>query len=102
MTQELETLTVLQQTYPRHWAVYNQLGTYYLNLGQVEAAEKAFREALTLRPDMSINVTNVARSQMTAGQLDDARTLLERAVAEGVDSGTDPSVSLLAGARSSG
>jgi len=76
-----ETVTLLQQTYPRFASAYNMLGVYYSRVGQFDRAADAFREAARLAPDTPFDLTNLAYSYIGLNRLDEAKTVLHRAAA---------------------
>jgi len=76
-----ETVTLLQRTYPRVASAYNMLGGYYSLLGQCDRAADAFREAARLAPDSPFDLINLAISYLGLNRLDDAKIVLDQALA---------------------
>jgi tetratricopeptide (TPR) repeat protein len=86
LLKQFETLTLLRQIYPREEDALNTLGGYYNLLGQFERAADAYREEVRLRPDNAIFVFNLANAYINLTRLDEAKTVLEQAVARKVES----------------
>ena len=86
LLKEFETLTLLRQTYPREADALNALGLYYSQLGQFERAADAYREEVRLRPDTAVFVGNLAGSYINLNRLDEAKAVLEHAVAQKLES----------------
>ena len=80
LLKEFETLTVLQQTYPRYSATFSMLGNYYDKLGQFDRAADLFGETARLTPGAS-SLTNLAYAYCNLNRLDEAKTVLEQAAA---------------------
>ena len=80
LLKEFETLTLLQQTYPRYSATFSMLGNYYDKLGQFDRAADLFRETVRLTPGAS-SLTNLAYAYCNLNRLDEAKTVLEQAAA---------------------
>ena len=91
LLKQFETLTLLRQTYPREEDALNTLGNYYNLAGQFERAADAFREEVRLRPDNAVSVFNLAAAYINLNRLDAARTVLDRAVAQKLESPLDKS-----------
>jgi serine/threonine protein kinase/tetratricopeptide (TPR) repeat protein len=86
LPKQFEAATLLQQTYPRESGAYNQLGWYYGVLGQFDRATDAFREAVRLEPDIPNFLGSLANSHLNLNRLDEAKTVLEQAVAHARES----------------
>lgn len=74
------------------WAVYsrdpkamafNNVGSAHLNLGQLEAAEAAFREAIQIDPEYPIPYSNLAALCTLRGEPAEAEAHAQRAIALG-------------------
>ena len=86
LLKQFETLTLLRQTYPREEDALNTLGNYYNLVGQFEGAADAFREEVRLRPDNAVFVFNLATAYINLNRLDAAKTVLDQAVAQKLES----------------
>ena len=71
-----ETLTVFRQMYPKASGAYNQLGLYYVELGQFARSVESFREAVRLAPEHSVFRHNLASTYVQLNRLDEAKTVL--------------------------
>lgn len=56
----------------RHWAVYNDLGTYAWNTGDQSSALDLFRQAWQLSPALPLAGCNLAQALLAMGHRDDA------------------------------
>jgi protein O-mannosyl-transferase len=68
--------------HPGNAKAHNSLGAIYGNTGRIEQAEREFKEALRLRPDLREGLhifPNLARSLVAQGKLSEAIPYLERA-----------------------
>ncbi|MGA3019464.1 MAG: caspase family protein [Bryobacteraceae bacterium] len=78
-TGELEkaatTYELYQQTYPRDYQPYRNLGLVLCRLGDWEKALEAAREALRLEPSMAVNYTELARAYKALNRLDEAEAV---------------------------
>jgi len=86
LEKEREVCELWAQTYPHDMAARTLLGTVYDFVGQHEKARAQFEEALRLDPDSVINYGNVAVSYLSLGQLDEAKSALDKGLARGLDS----------------
>jgi tetratricopeptide (TPR) repeat protein len=80
LLKEFETLTLLQQTYPRYAPGFAMIGHYYDKLGQLDLAADVFRETVRLAPDAS-SLTTLAYAYINLNRLDEAKTVLEQVTA---------------------
>jgi tetratricopeptide (TPR) repeat protein len=78
-----ETLILLTNMYPRDSSASNLLGHYYAQLGQFDRAACVFRDAARLEPFF---LNNVAWAYTHLNRLDDAKTVLEQALAHANES----------------
>jgi eukaryotic-like serine/threonine-protein kinase len=77
----IETYTLWQQTYPRDWTPFNNLGSKYLTAGELDKAATALREAVRLNPDASLPYGNLAAAYLALNRIDEAKATLDQAVA---------------------
>jgi tetratricopeptide (TPR) repeat protein/tRNA A-37 threonylcarbamoyl transferase component Bud32 len=82
-TGELEKVAqvneLLQQTYPRGFASYTELGYVATLLGNWEKALEEFREALRLGPDYVVNYLNLGLAYQSLNRLDEAEAVFKQA-----------------------
>jgi tetratricopeptide (TPR) repeat protein len=82
-TGELEKVAqvneLLQQTYPRGFASYAELGYVATLLGNWEKALEEFREALRLGPDFVVNYLNLGFAYQSLNRLDEAEAVFKQA-----------------------
>lgn len=81
----VDFLTRAIELKPDDWTLYSAIGVDYDQLGKHKDAEIAYKHALSLKPNDPVVLNNYAISQMMAGHLDRAETLLSRAEADGGD-----------------
>jgi tetratricopeptide (TPR) repeat protein len=78
-TGELEkaatTYELYQQTYPRDYQPYRNLGLVLCRLGDWEKALEEAREALRLEPSMAVNYAELARAYKALNRLDEAEAV---------------------------
>jgi eukaryotic-like serine/threonine-protein kinase len=67
------------QTYPRDYALYNHLGVVYRNLGNLERALEAAREAVRLEPNSASNYEVLGADCMSLNRLDEAEAVFKQA-----------------------
>jgi len=83
VTGELEraaqTYELWQQTYPRNYVPYGNLGVIYLTLGSHEKALSECREALRLEPNNVLNYSNLGSAYQVLNRLDEAEALYKQA-----------------------
>ncbi len=58
---------------------YNELGSWFYGDGQAALAERAFREALSSRPDWPVAMTNLGIALRVQHRYEEAETILRRA-----------------------
>ena len=82
-TGELEkaatTYELYQQTYPRDYQPYRNLGLVLCRLGDWEKALEEAREALRLEPSMAVNYAELARAYKALNRLDEAEAVYKQA-----------------------
>src|SRR4029079_12660585 len=83
----LELAQLWTLTYPREVAAFNSLGVAYIHAGQYERAIEPFQQALRLDPKFMPLYSNLAGAYMALNRYDDARGMLDRAAARGVEFG---------------
>lgn len=69
------------QLQPNDWTLYSALGVTYDQMDKHAQAQNAYNQALRLKPDEPSVLNNYAVSQMLAGHLDAAQTMLAQAKA---------------------
>jgi DNA-binding winged helix-turn-helix (wHTH) protein/tetratricopeptide (TPR) repeat protein/predicted Ser/Thr protein kinase len=82
----IEIYETWQHTYPRDYAPWTNLAYLYLNLGQCDKALEEARGAIKLDPDRPFAVLNLAAAYMGLGRLEEAKAILDKALAENPDS----------------
>jgi len=75
-----ETSELWIRVYPRDFAAYSNLGTYYMVLGQYEKAATYTREALRLEPNNVVSYENLGQIYLALNRFDEARTTTEEAL----------------------
>ncbi|HET9450120.1 MAG TPA: tetratricopeptide repeat protein, partial [Aggregicoccus sp.] len=88
MKEARDAARALHVSYPRFVAALNNLGYAAWQLGALEEAEQAHREALALRPDDVHALSNLTRTLFLGGREQEARALAERLKAS-THAGTD-------------
>jgi tetratricopeptide (TPR) repeat protein len=82
VTGELEkaaqTAELWQQTYPKDYLSYNELGWISVFLGNWERSLEEFREALRLEPNNAFNYLNVGIAYMALNRLDEAEAVYKQ------------------------
>jgi eukaryotic-like serine/threonine-protein kinase len=85
VTGELEkaaqTFELWQQTYPRNYQPYANLGVFSVSLGNYEKAVEEYREALSLEPNDVLNYSNLGNAYMNLNSLDEAEAVYKQAEA---------------------
>lgn len=81
----IEIYTRWKETYPRDLVAPVNLGTMYAEVGQVDQAIAETRTALTLDPDFPYPYANLAHWYLNLGRIDEAGTMIDEAVARGID-----------------
>ncbi|MGI8785506.1 MAG: protein kinase domain-containing protein [Acidobacteriota bacterium] len=76
-----------KRTYPRDWSPHVNLAlVYHLNYGDYDRALQEAREALNLEPNHPLPYLHMGRAFMGLNRLDEARAILEKALAQKLDS----------------
>jgi eukaryotic-like serine/threonine-protein kinase len=83
-----ETLALYKRTYPRENGVYVVSANYKLGLGDYEGATQDAQHALRIEPTDSVASANLSAAYVSLNRFDEAKAILDQAVANGVDSAT--------------
>jgi tetratricopeptide (TPR) repeat protein len=81
---EIETLELLRRTYPRDLTGANNLAVAYTQIGEWEKSLEAAQEAYRIEPQ-PLSYVNLAGGYARLGRLDEAKSVLEKAVAQKAD-----------------
>jgi tetratricopeptide (TPR) repeat protein len=81
-----ETYELWQQSYPRDFAPYINLGVGYTWLGEYEKSMAQTKEALRLEPNNVLAYTNLAALYIKLGRLNEAKSILDDAQARNLAS----------------
>jgi tetratricopeptide (TPR) repeat protein len=81
LDKEIETLQLYQRTYPRDSIPGNNLAVAYAFTGQYEKAVEAARQSVQADPNLANSHSNLTFAYMGLNQLDEARQVLEPALA---------------------
>ncbi|MCU1322552.1 MAG: transcriptional regulator, CadC [Acidobacteriaceae bacterium] len=73
------------EIYPRNSTAWGAMADLYIQLGQPELAIPPARRSLELSPDDAVGYVILGRALMHAGQLEEAKSVCELAVAKGLD-----------------
>jgi serine/threonine protein kinase/tetratricopeptide (TPR) repeat protein len=84
---EMQTYELWIANYPRDYVPHNNSGARYSDMGQYEKALAEFREAVRLEPGDVIGRSNVAAMYINLNRLEEAKSTLEQALADRLDSG---------------
>jgi eukaryotic-like serine/threonine-protein kinase len=76
-----ETYVLWQQSYPRDFAFYINLGVGYIWLGEYEKSVTETKEALRIEPNNVLAYTNLAGLYIKLGRLNEAKSILDEAQA---------------------
>ena len=82
----IEVYELWRQTYPRDYVAHNNLAVILTQSGQFGRALQSAQEALRLNPNAASPYTNVGAAQLGLERLDEARAVLEQAIARKLDS----------------
>ena len=74
-----QTFELWQQTYPRSYVPYGNLGVIYFILGKYEKALTEYSEALRLEPNNVLNYSNLSGTYMCLNRLDEAEAVFKQA-----------------------
>ncbi len=74
-----ETYELWQQTYPRNYVPYGNLGVISFILGNYEKSLTEYREALSLEPNDVSHYSNLGSTYMSLNRLEDAEAVYRRA-----------------------
>jgi eukaryotic-like serine/threonine-protein kinase len=85
LDKSIETLEVWRRTYPRDDAPVNNLGFAYERVGELEKAAAEYRAAVPLDPQSAIPYQNLGRVLLAVNRPDEAKAVLEEAVAKKLD-----------------
>jgi tetratricopeptide (TPR) repeat protein len=85
----METYQIWIQTYPKDFVPHSNLAGLYNNTGnELDRAIDEYKTAISLAPDEPLPYGNLSSIYQTLNRPDEARQLLENAIARGVDSTT--------------
>src|SRR5438067_1259893 len=84
----IEGYELLVRTYPRDFVAWNNLGNRYNSVGQFEKAAEACRESIRLNPNWVIPRNNLALAFIYLNRFDEARQVIQEALAQGLESTT--------------
>jgi serine/threonine protein kinase/tetratricopeptide (TPR) repeat protein len=82
----IEVYQLLVRTYPRDFVAWNNLGNRYNSVGQFEKAAEACRESILLNPNWVIPRSNLALAFISLNRFDEARQVIEEALAQELES----------------
>jgi len=82
----IETYQLWTQTYPKDFVPHSNLAGMYSGRNEYDKAVEEYRIAIALAPDEPLPYGNLAGIYRTLNKPEDARRLLEEAIARGVDS----------------
>ena len=85
LVKDEEANEIWQRSYPRDPGGFVNASADKMARGDFQAAIQDGQRALELAPSASIIIGNIAQSYMALNRLDDARTVLDRGLANGVD-----------------
>ncbi len=80
----VDTYQLFKQTYPRDWTPSNNLASEYNAIGWYHKGLDEAKEAVRVAPDRPLPYGNLARSYLSLGQIEDAKQVLDDALARGV------------------
>jgi tetratricopeptide (TPR) repeat protein len=86
LDKQIEVLDLWKRTYPRDTIPHTNLGVAYTSLGEFEKALEETREAISLSPDFTNGYSNAAGDFMALNRFDDAKAMIEQAMARNLDS----------------
>ena len=81
----LDSVETLTKDYPNEPLLYNISGVCYKAIGQLDAAVKSFKQALSIKPDYTEVNYNLGLTLQELGQLDAAVKCYERAISVNPD-----------------
>jgi len=84
--QTIDTYVVWTQTYPNDFVPHSNLAGMYANRGDYEKAISEYRNAIRLAPDEPLPYGNLAGNYTQLRKFDEARAVLDDALARGMDS----------------
>jgi serine/threonine protein kinase/tetratricopeptide (TPR) repeat protein len=84
----IEGYELLVRTYPRDFVAWNNLGNRYNSVGQFEKAAEACRQSIRLNPNWVIPRNNLALAFIYLNRFDEARQVIEEALAQELESTT--------------
>jgi len=82
----VEVYQLWQQTYPKDFVPYGNLGVVYGCLGNWEKATEETREGLRLEPSNQVSYGNLAKDYTTLNRLDEAQAVFEQAEQRSLES----------------
>jgi len=88
LDKESETYELWIANYPRSFQAHLNLAVNYLQKGQYDKAVVESQEALRLAPDNVFAYQNLGTAYASLSQLEEAKTIYDKAIASGLDSGS--------------
>ena len=76
-----ETYGLYARMYPTDYISWNGLATAHINLGRLDDSLSEFQTVARLRP-MPLNLANLGAALLSTGQVEESRTVLQKAVEE--------------------
>jgi serine/threonine protein kinase/tetratricopeptide (TPR) repeat protein len=76
-----ETYDLYSRMYPTDYISWNGLATSHIELGRLDDSLGEFQTVARLRP-MPLNITNLGAALLSTGQVEESRTVLQKAVEE--------------------
>jgi len=86
--EEVKTLQLWSQTYTRDWYPHSNLASDFNDLGKFEQAVAEGQEALRLNSKHFLPYQNLAWAYMGLNRFEEAKTIFEKGLAQGFDSGS--------------
>ncbi|HET9372445.1 MAG TPA: protein kinase [Vicinamibacterales bacterium] len=76
----LQTLQLMNESYPRDFAARNNLGVYHLGHAEFEKALEQFRIAIEIAPNEPTPIANAAQTLLNLGRGEEATAMMNRAL----------------------
>jgi tetratricopeptide (TPR) repeat protein len=84
---ESQTYELWSANYPRDSVPHGNLGSIYVNIGQLEKAVPEYEEALQLAPDAVAGYSNLVETYLILNRFDEAKATFDQALARRLDGG---------------